>query len=68
MIRLGSWRDLASGSTSHDQELAGVADEVNPAIRNSVKLMPFEKAFGARTKDSAVRKMAGRETLTWLGL
>jgi len=28
-------------------EFAGVADEVKPAIRNSVKLPPFEKAFGA---------------------
>jgi hypothetical protein len=54
--------NLAAGPTSHDQELGGVADEVNPAITNSIKL----KTSGRN--DIAVRKMAGRETLRWLTL
>ena len=43
MIRLGWSRTLAFRSTSRWQELGAVADEVNPAIRNSVKWAHLRK-------------------------
>jgi hypothetical protein len=62
MIRLGSGVSLAFGSSRNCREISVVADEVNPAIKHSVKPAPFDQAIGLKITPV---KAAGREIRIW---